>query len=212
METGRTVLTGRPSRHRASPVENGPCKRYGRSVPTIRKAGADYEAEETLLLTEPALIRILVDDTRTAICALLRERAYSIQQLARELEIPKGTVGHHVKTLEEAGLVHVVRTRQVRAITEKFYGRTAWTFLVQAEEEEDDQSFAAAGLRRAASELREAEHLFTFGVVRSRLTPVDQRRFERRLHRLLRDFNSAEADEGEPCILAGAMYSNPQHV
>ena len=34
--------------------------------------------------------------------------------------------------MEEAGLVKVVRTRKVRAIEERFYGRTARTFLLSA--------------------------------------------------------------------------------
>ena len=42
--------------------------------------------------------------------------------------MPKGTVGHHLKVLETAGLVRVVRTRQVRALTEKYYGRVARLF------------------------------------------------------------------------------------
>ena len=43
-------------------------------------------------------------------------------------------------TLESAGLVHVVRTRQVRAVTEKFYGRTAKLFLFEAEDPEDERA------------------------------------------------------------------------
>ena len=49
--------------------------------------------------------------------------------MAGALEIPKGTVGHHCKTLEAAGLIRVVRTRRVRALEEKFYGRTARVFV-----------------------------------------------------------------------------------
>jgi hypothetical protein len=49
------------------------------------------------------------------------------------LERPKSTVAHHVKVLAGAGLVQVVRTRRVRAIEERFYGRTARMFYVSAE-------------------------------------------------------------------------------
>ena len=41
---------------------------------------------------------------------LLRERAASTSELAVALEAPKGTVGHHLKVLESAGLIRVVRT------------------------------------------------------------------------------------------------------
>jgi len=34
--------------------------------------------------------------------------------------------------LEKAGLVRVVRTRKVRALTERFYGRTARLFIFKS--------------------------------------------------------------------------------
>ena len=53
------------------------------------------------------------------------------------VERPKSTVAHHVKVLVEAGLVQVVRTRRVRAIEERFYGRTARMFYVSVERSAD---------------------------------------------------------------------------
>jgi DNA-binding transcriptional ArsR family regulator len=60
---------------------------------------------------------------------MLAERPATTKQLAGALDKPKGTVGHHLKALEEAGLIAVVQTRQVRAITEKYYGRRARTYV-----------------------------------------------------------------------------------
>ena len=54
-------------------------------------------------------------------------------ELAAAVERPKSTVAHHVKVLAEAGLVQVVRTRRVRAIEERFYGRTARMFYIAGE-------------------------------------------------------------------------------
>ena len=75
----------------------------------------DYEADDVLVVREPEQLRALGDDLRSRIVVLLRERALSTTELAERLELPKSTVGHHVKVLEKAGLVRVVRTRQVRA-------------------------------------------------------------------------------------------------
>ena len=80
----------------------------------------DYESLDTMMVSEPAQLRALGDDIRTKIVALLRDRAASTTELAAKLGIPKGTAGHHVKVLERAGLVQVVRTRKVRAVTEPF--------------------------------------------------------------------------------------------
>ena len=96
---------------------------------------ADYEADDVMVLREPAQLRAIADELRGRIVALLRERAASTTELAAVLKLPKGTVGHHLKVLERAGLIRVVRTRQVRAMTERFYGRTARLFVLKSDEE-----------------------------------------------------------------------------
>lgn len=93
-------------------------------------SGVDYPAEDMLRLETAEQYRALFDETRSAIIDLLGERAATIKELADTLEKPKGTVGHHVHTLAEAGLIRVVRTKKVRAIEAKYYGRTARTFLL----------------------------------------------------------------------------------
>ena len=75
-------------------------------------------------------MRAISDPLRTTILGLLHERAASVTELASALERPKSTVAHHVHVLAEAGLLRVVRTRRVRAIEERFYGRTARMFYV----------------------------------------------------------------------------------
>jgi DNA-binding transcriptional ArsR family regulator len=75
-------------------------------------------------------IRTLIEPTRKQIVDLLTERAATVSQLADALDRPKGTIDHHAKALEAAGLITVVRTEKVRAIEAKYYGRTARTFLL----------------------------------------------------------------------------------
>ena len=94
--------------------------------------GPDYEAADILVVRAPAQLKALADDLRSRIVILLRERARSTTELAEKLGLPKGTVGHHIKVLEGAGLIRVVRTRRVRAVTEKYYGRTARLFLYES--------------------------------------------------------------------------------
>ena len=93
----------------------------------------DYELAERIALTEPAQVKALSHRLRTTILALLHERAATVSELAVALERPKSTVAHHVRVLNETGLVQVVRTRRVRAIEERFYGRTARMFYVAVE-------------------------------------------------------------------------------
>jgi DNA-binding transcriptional ArsR family regulator len=166
----------------------------------------DYEADDVLVVSEREQLRALADDVRTAIVSLLRTRARSTQQLARELEMPRGTVGHHVKVLEKAGLIRVVRTRQVRAMTEKFYGRTARLFLFETEDPADVRALGGAMLRRAAVELEYSPDAARWGNPKARLTDADVRRLERRLKRLTDDFIAAETSTGKLFALAVALY------
>jgi DNA-binding transcriptional ArsR family regulator len=88
----------------------------------------DYDLAERIALTRPSQVKAISHPLRTTILGLLHERAATVSELAVALERPKSTVAHHVKVLGEAGLVRVVRTRRVRAIEERFYGRTARMF------------------------------------------------------------------------------------
>ena len=177
----------------------------------IKLPTTDYEADDVLVVRESEQLRALGDDLRAEIVVLLRERAHSTTELAEKLGLPKGTVGHHVKVLEKAGLIRVVRTRQVRALTEKLYGRTARLFLFKSSDDadgEDVRNVAAASLRTAVEEMLPLgdDDRTTFAVLRVRLTDADARRFVRRLDKLTVDFIAADDPDGEPYGLAEAMF------
>src|SRR5437764_5973000 len=93
----------------------------------------DYDLADRIALTEPAQVKAISHPLRTTILGLLHERAATVNELAVALGRPKSTVAHHVKVLTEAGLLQIVRTRRVRAIEERFYGRTARMFYVGVE-------------------------------------------------------------------------------
>jgi DNA-binding transcriptional ArsR family regulator len=94
----------------------------------------DYELAQRVEASSPAQLKALADDTRRHILDLLLDRAATTTHVAAALDRPKGTVGYHLKVLEAAGLIKVVRTAQVRAMTEKYYGRVARTIVVKARE------------------------------------------------------------------------------
>jgi len=99
----------------------------------------DYDLADRIALTRPSQVKAIGHPLRTTILGLLHERAATVTELAVALKRPKSTVAHHVKVLAEAGLVQVVRTRRVRAIDERFYGRTARMFYVSVERSADGE-------------------------------------------------------------------------
>ncbi len=89
----------------------------------------DYDLDDELAVDGSQQLKALGDPLRSRITTLVLERAMSVSELAERLGRPKGTIGYHVDVLVDAGLLKVVRTRRVRAIEERFYGRVARTYM-----------------------------------------------------------------------------------
>jgi DNA-binding transcriptional ArsR family regulator len=114
----------------------------------------DYDLVDRIELTTHAQLRAIADPLRTTILDLLLERAGTVGELASAVDRPKSTVAHHVNVLVDTGMLKVVRTRRVRAIEERYYGRTARTFMVGVANRpgEDPQAVHANALSVAAAE------------------------------------------------------------
>ncbi|WP_327029772.1 helix-turn-helix domain-containing protein [Micromonospora sp. NBC_01740] len=114
----------------------------------------DYDLDELLVVTAPAQLRALADPLRATLLELLLERAATVTELARAVDRPKSSVAYHVTALVDAGLLKVVRTRRVRAIDERYYGRVARTLYIGALTRPEDRQVATAvnGLAEAVAE------------------------------------------------------------
>lgn len=82
------------------------------------------DTRRELIISTPEALKAIADPTRTAILQVLDDRRASAKELSEWLSMTHGRIGHHLKVLEASGLVEVVATRPVRALTEKFYGTT----------------------------------------------------------------------------------------
>jgi DNA-binding transcriptional ArsR family regulator len=114
----------------------------------------DYDLDELLVVSAPKQLRALADPMRSTLLELLLERAATVTEMAQAVDRPKSTVAYHVNSLVDAGLLRVVRTRRVRAIEERYYGRVARTLYVGVLNSAEDKQVAAAinGLAEAAAE------------------------------------------------------------
>ncbi|HMD94691.1 MAG TPA: helix-turn-helix domain-containing protein [Trebonia sp.] len=114
----------------------------------------DYDLEQMIVVTAPGQLRALADPLRATLLELLLERAATVTEMAQAVDRPKSTVAYHVNLLVGAGLLRVVRTRRVRAIEERYYGRAARTLYVGVLTRPEDKQVVAAmnGLAEAAAE------------------------------------------------------------
>jgi DNA-binding transcriptional ArsR family regulator len=153
----------------------------------------DYELADVIELTSAQHVRALSHPLRTTILGLLHERAATVTELASAVKRPKSTVAHHVSVLTRAGLLRVVRTRRVRAIEERYYGRTARMFYVslgrQAEGVAlplDFNDFEVAAKESAAA--YEAGQLRAF-IRHARIPEERAAEFWRRVHQVIHEFD-----------------------
>ncbi len=121
---------------------------------SVNEQVPDYELDELIVVTAPDQLRAIADPLRSSILDLLHERAATVSELARALDRPKSTVAYHVNLLVAAGLLQVVRTRRVRAIDERYYGRVARTIYIGALTRDEDKRLVSSinGLAEAAAE------------------------------------------------------------
>jgi DNA-binding transcriptional ArsR family regulator len=114
----------------------------------------DYALDEMLVVTAPEQLRALADPLRATLLELVLERAATVTEMAQAVDRPKSSVAYHVNLLVDVGLLQVVRTRRVRAIDERYYGRIARTFYIGVLTRPEDKRVVAAinGIAEAAAE------------------------------------------------------------
>jgi DNA-binding transcriptional ArsR family regulator len=93
-------------------------------------------------LTAPQQVRAASGLPRSKILALLVDHQSCATEMAKELSMNKGTVAYHLRVLLKAGLVRVAFTRQVRAVTERYYARAARSFVVEPTSASGDTGMA----------------------------------------------------------------------
>lgn len=176
----------------------------------------DYDLPDALPLTDPEQYGALFEPTREQIVGILLERAATTSELAELLDRPKGTIGHHLKVLESAGLVRVVRTKRVRALEAKYYGRTARVFYFDRLDEAVGSSqrvleraaaeFAAADAARRGRE-EDATPVVIDANRRDVRVSADQAlEFQRRLAALLLEFADAPRSGETTYAMTYAIY------
>jgi len=165
--------------------------------------------------------RAFGDPIRERILRIIQNSPATAKQIADNLKIPPGTVGHHLQVLEEAGLAKVVARRLVRGIVAKYYTRTAriFTFAFPSEVR-GKQSSSANILFLAHEELKES--IETMGEDASsmcsafphvRLSPERAKVYQERLSVLLDDLLAETPDpNGQVYGLVFSLFLAPAYA
>jgi DNA-binding transcriptional ArsR family regulator len=83
--------------------------------------------DEVFEIDDAETLELLADPIRVEMVERLLDPA-SVTELAEAMDVPRTRLYHHVRLLEEAGMIRVVQTRQRGAIPEKIYQVTAKTY------------------------------------------------------------------------------------
>lgn len=182
-------------------------------MPTSRQKPTNAGPDDDLTISSTEQLHALSNPTRWAIIGRLNDGPASVQELARSMGAPKGTIGHHVRVLARAGLVRIAETRKVRGVMEKRYARVGKRFKLP-----ERDAAAALGtkhdigtmpLRQAVAEAKRSsgpdDPSMSF-ILRARMSAERARRFADLLNALGAEFVDGAADEGETFGLVAAIY------
>ncbi|MFE7531408.1 ArsR/SmtB family transcription factor [Kitasatospora sp. NPDC057542] len=152
----------------------------------------DQTQEQELTIESPQQYKALSHPLRQRLLLALGGQPATVGRLAAALDSSKGTVAHHLKVLQDAGVVRIVETRKVRGGSEHLYQRTARRITVAGQ----DAGPTTALLGAVAEECVKAPQEPLLVLRHLRLTADQAARLGAALQALVNE--AAEAPEGEP--------------
>jgi DNA-binding transcriptional ArsR family regulator len=176
----------------------------------------DYHLPDSVEVSTPAQLRAIADPLRSTLLDLVLERAATVAELAAAVGRPKSTIAHHVNVLLQAGMLRVVRTRRVRAIDERYYGRTGRTIHIGVVRRPGDTTTPVCvnGLSVAAAEsvpAHEADTLYST-LRHVRISAAEASQFWRRVEALIREFTQLPRSGDVVFGFAAGLYPTDHPV
>jgi hypothetical protein len=160
----------------------------------VEISGLDDELDDEITADTPERISAIGARLRMTVLDLVLERAMTVTELAARVNRPRGTVAYHVDILVAAGLLQVVRTRRVRAVDERYYGRTARTITFHRQTP-GEMAFFSDVLAEADFERLEAKQQGAYATLRHARIPAERaEEFSARLDALSHEFISLPRD------------------
>ena len=157
---------------------------------------------------------------RTQILSIIQHQPATAKQIADRLRASTGSIGHHLKLLEEAGLAQVVAKRVTNGIIAKYYARTGKMFMFELPAElvsprsvtNGIVGNALADLQATLDEKGEQASVAS-GYPRRKLSAKQIAKYEQRMQKLLDDFINEPVDpQGTAVGLVYAMFELPSYI
>jgi DNA-binding transcriptional ArsR family regulator len=167
----------------------------------VTRTVADLPGRETPPVIDAAYYKALSHPLRQRLLFALGRGPATISQLARALEVAKGSVIHHLKVLQNGGLVEAAGTKQVRGGTEHYYQRVAGPIIMPG----NPAGAGAAMLSAVAHEIAAAPGDPLLALRHVRLTAATARRLTATLEELLHDVTD-EPDASKRYGVLVAMF------
>lgn len=170
----------------------------------------DYDLPDTVEVSAPAQLSAIAHPLRSTILDLVLERAATITELAAAVGRPHGTVSYHVNVLLDAGMLRIVATRRVRAVEERYYGRTGRTLHIGVVRRPGDTATPVCinGISVAAVEsvpAHEADTLYST-VRHARIPQESAADFWRQVEVLIREFVQLPRSGGTVYAFVAGLY------
>ena len=186
------------------------------------------ELPDTFWIEDLNSLRALADPTRLQIIELLLE-PLSVKEIAEEMAVPRTRLYHHIKTLEQNGLIRVVGERKARALNERVYVAAAKEFrpgpaiLEEATGDEMAEALLTTVLDTTRADFMRAvrtgvvrldeigkEHqLLAVGRCLARLPAAKAEQFAREVEDLVRRMNEEDTQADEDPVSAFAFVFYP---
>ena len=163
--------------------------------------------DRELVLTEPSQLKAIAHPVRTRLLNAVEAEPRSAKQLATDLDLTHGNVGHHLKVLEKAGLVEVIEERKVRALTERIFAPTYQRLRIEMGNGGVDRLrflFEQAAREAAPQDDQPFEEQGRLYSVQ--MTGPRAAEFAARLVALADEFGASDEPDGTMFGFAGAVY------
>lgn len=140
---------------------------------------------------------------------LLRERAWTMAELAAELGLRKGSISYHLRVLEKAGIAVQVEGQTVRGGAQQRWALSAPEIHVRLGSE--DAAGRAAVVRVLAEQMTHSARSRLF-VSHVRLDDPGRARAVEILQNALAEIEDLRTDDGVPTTLASVSFDTRSNV